>query len=60
MHVCDDEIASILMKKIIDVCNTAQTGDGLVWYTPVHKAFFIPIVIKRRAGYVLNEISRSY
>ncbi|MFZ4379525.1 MAG: P-II family nitrogen regulator [Polynucleobacter sp.] len=39
--VCNAEIASALMDKIVAICQTGQTGDGVVWCTPVPKAFFI-------------------
>lgn len=39
--VCNDEIAEILMEKIVAVCKTGQVGDGVVWYTNVPKAYFI-------------------
>ena len=39
--VCNAEIASMLMDKIVSVCQTGQMGDGVVWCTPVPKAFFI-------------------
>lgn len=39
--VCNDEIAPVLMDKIVAVCQTGQMGDGVVWCTEVPKAFFI-------------------
>ena len=39
--VCNDEIASVLMDRIVAVCQTGQMGDGVVWCTEVPKAFFI-------------------
>jgi nitrogen regulatory protein P-II 1 len=39
--ICNAEIASMLMDKIVSVCQTGQMGDGVVWCTPVPKAFFI-------------------
>jgi len=39
--ICNDEIAEVLMDSIVAVCKTGQIGDGLVWCTPVPKAFFI-------------------
>jgi nitrogen regulatory protein P-II 1 len=39
--VCNAEIAPMIMDKIVAVCQTGQTGDGVVWCTPVPKAFFI-------------------
>ncbi|QWE11905.1 P-II family nitrogen regulator [Polynucleobacter sp. AP-Titi-500A-B4] len=39
--VCNAEIASALMDKIVSICQTGQMGDGVVWCTPVPKAFFI-------------------
>lgn len=39
--VCNAEIAGILMDKIVSVCQTGQMGDGVVWCTPVPKAYFI-------------------
>jgi nitrogen regulatory protein P-II 1 len=39
--VCNDEIANVLMDRIVTVCQTGQMGDGVVWCTPVPKAFFI-------------------
>jgi len=29
------------MDRIVTVCQTGQMGDGVVWCTPVPKAFFI-------------------
>ena len=29
------------VNKIVAVCQTGQIGDGIVWCTPVPKAFFI-------------------
>jgi len=39
--VAPDEIADTLMNKIIDICQTGQIGDGIVWITEVQKAAFI-------------------
>ena len=39
--ICTDEIAEILMDRIVAVCQTGQIGDGVVWCTPVPKVFFI-------------------
>ena len=39
--VCNAEIAPMIMEKILAVCQTGQMGDGVVWCTPVPKAFFI-------------------
>ena len=39
--VCNAEIAPMIMEKIVAVCQTGQMGDGVVWCTPVPKAFFI-------------------
>jgi nitrogen regulatory protein P-II 1 len=39
--VCNDEIAEVLINRIVTVCQTGQMGDGVVWCTPVPKAFFI-------------------
>ena len=39
--VCNDELAELLMDRIVLVCQTGQMGDGVVWCTPVPKAFFI-------------------
>ncbi len=39
--ICNDEIAEILMDRIVSICQTGQMGDGVVWCTPVPKVFFI-------------------
>ena len=39
--VCNDELAEVLMDRIVAVCQTGQMGDGVVWCTEVPKAFFI-------------------
>lgn len=39
--VCNDEIAEVLMDRIVTICQTGQMGDGVVWCTEVPKAFFI-------------------
>ena len=39
--VCNDEVAEVLMDKIVAACQTGQVGDGVVWCTVVPKAFFI-------------------
>jgi nitrogen regulatory protein P-II 1 len=39
--VCNDEIAEVLMDRIVTICQTGQVGDGVVWCTEVPKAFFI-------------------
>ena len=39
--VCNADIAPMLMDRIVTVCQTGQMGDGVVWCTPVPKAFFI-------------------
>jgi nitrogen regulatory protein P-II 1 len=39
--ICNAEIAGAIMEKIVAVCQTGQIGDGVVWCTPVPKAFFI-------------------
>ena len=39
--VCNAEIAPALMDKIVSICQTGQMGDGVVWCTPVPKAYFI-------------------
>ena len=44
--VCGDEIAPLIMDKILAVCQTGhgsqmgQIGDGLIWCTQVPKAYF--------------------
>lgn len=39
--ICNDEIAEVLLDKIVTICQTGQIGDGVVWCTPVTKAYFI-------------------
>ena len=39
--ICNAEIAEVLMDRIVAVCQTGQMGDGVVWCTPVPKAYFI-------------------
>ncbi|WP_304725762.1 P-II family nitrogen regulator [Polynucleobacter sp.] len=39
--VCNDDIAPVLMDRIVTICQTGQIGDGVVWCTEVPKAFFI-------------------
>lgn len=39
--VCNDDVAPVLMDRIVTVCQTGQVGDGVVWCTEVPKAFFI-------------------
>ena len=39
--VCNAELAPALMEKIVSICQTGQMGDGVVWCTPVPKAYFI-------------------
>ncbi len=39
--VCNDEVAQALMDRIVNICQTGQIGDGVVWCTEVPKAFFI-------------------
>lgn len=39
--VCNDEIAPVLMDRIVTICQTGQIGDGVVWCTKVPRAFFI-------------------
>ena len=39
--VCNAELAPALMDKIVSICQTGQMGDGVVWCTPVPRAFFI-------------------
>ena len=39
--VCNDEVAQVLMDRIVAICQTGQIGDGVVWCTEVPKAFFI-------------------
>lgn len=39
--ICNDEIAEVLMDKIVTICQTGQIGDGVVWCTPVTQAYFI-------------------
>ena len=39
--VCNAELAPSLMDKIVSICQTGQMGDGVVWCTPVPRAFFI-------------------
>jgi nitrogen regulatory protein P-II 1 len=39
--VCNDEIAEVIMNRIVTICQTGQIGDGVVWCTEVPKAFFI-------------------
>jgi len=39
--VAPDDVAEVLMNKIIDICQTGQIGDGIVWITDVQKAAFI-------------------
>ena len=39
--VCSDDVADLLMDRIVEVCQTGQIGDGVVWKTDVQKVFFI-------------------
>ena len=39
--VCNDEVAQVIMDRIVTICQTGQIGDGVVWCTEVPKAFFI-------------------
>ena len=39
--VCSDDVADRLMDRIVEVCQTGQIGDGVVWKTDVEKVFFI-------------------
>ena len=39
--ICNDEIAEVLMEKIVDVCQSGQHSEAVVWSTEVPKAFFI-------------------
>ena len=39
--ICDDEIAEVLMDKIVAICQTGLVGDGVVWCTPIKQAYFI-------------------
>jgi len=39
--ICNDEMAEILMEKIVGVCQTGLIGDGVVWSTEVSYAYFI-------------------
>jgi nitrogen regulatory protein P-II 1 len=39
--ICNDEIAQVLMDKIVAICQTGLIGDGVVWSTEVNKAYFI-------------------
>ena len=39
--ICNDEVAEVLMDRIVSVCQTGQVGDGVVWCTAVPQAFFI-------------------
>lgn len=42
INVCsNDEVAEVFMDRIVSICQTGQVGDGIVWCTEVHKAFFI-------------------
>ncbi|HAT39425.1 P-II family nitrogen regulator [Polynucleobacter necessarius] len=37
----NNDIAEVLMDRIVMVCQTGQVGDGVVWCTEVPKAYFI-------------------
>ncbi len=39
--VCNDEIADVIMDRLVQACQTGQIGDGIVWKVKVDKAFFI-------------------
>ncbi|QWT47161.1 P-II family nitrogen regulator [Azospira inquinata] len=39
--VAEDQVAEALFQRIIEVTQTGQVGDGLVWMTDIHKAAFI-------------------
>jgi nitrogen regulatory protein P-II 1 len=34
-------VADRLMDRIVEVCQTGQIGDGVVWKTDVDRVFFI-------------------
>lgn len=39
--ICNDDLAEVLMEKIVSLCQFGQVGEAVVWCTPVAKAFFI-------------------
>ena len=39
--IADDDLATVIVDRIIAVSQTGQIGDGLVWVTPVDRAAFI-------------------
>lgn len=39
--VAPDEIADVLVDRIVTVANTGHIGDGLVWVTPIDRAVFV-------------------
>jgi nitrogen regulatory protein P-II 1 len=39
--VAPDELAEIIVDRIVTVANTGHIGDGLVWVTPIDRAVFV-------------------
>lgn len=39
--VVDDDLAEVIVDRIISISTTGHIGDGLVWVTPVERAAFV-------------------
>lgn len=39
--VVDDDLAEVIVDRIISIATTGHIGDGLVWVTPVERAAFV-------------------
>lgn len=39
--VAPDELAEVIVDRIVTVANTGHIGDGLVWVTPIDRAVFV-------------------
>jgi nitrogen regulatory protein P-II 1 len=39
--VVDDDLAEVIVDRIISIATTGHIGDGLVWVTPVDRAAFV-------------------
>lgn len=39
--VADDEVAEVVVDRIIAIATTGHIGDGLVWVTPIERAAFM-------------------
>lgn len=48
--VAPDEVADVIVERIVTLATTGHVGDGLVWVTPIDRAVFVHKVMPGPEG----------